>query len=26
MKEWQRAVLKIDTSNQEFYRCYNQGI
>ena len=26
MNEWQRAVLKIDTSNEEFYRCYNQGI
>ena len=24
--EWQRTVLKIDTSNEEFYRCYNQGI
>ena len=26
INEWQRAVLKIDTSNEEFYRCYNQGI
>ena len=26
MNEWQRAVLKINTSNEEFYRCYNQGI
>jgi hypothetical protein len=26
MNEWQRAVLKIGTSNEEFYRCYNQGI
>ena len=26
MEEWQGAVLKIDTSNEEFYRCYNQGV
>ncbi len=26
MDEWQRTVLKINTSNEEFYRCYNQGI
>src|SRR5271169_2934525 len=26
INEWQRAVLKIETSNEEFYRCYNQGI
>jgi len=26
MDKWQRTVLKIDTSNEEFYRCYNQGI
>src|SRR6202044_2903737 len=26
MTEWQRAVLKIGTSNEEFYRCYNHGI
>jgi glycogen debranching enzyme len=24
--EWQRTVLKIATSNEEFYRCYNQGV
>jgi glycogen debranching enzyme len=24
--EWQRTVLKIRTSNEEFYRCYNQGV
>jgi glycogen debranching enzyme len=24
--EWQRTVLKIETSNEEFYRCYNQGV
>jgi glycogen debranching enzyme len=24
--EWQRTVLKIVTSNEEFYRCYNQGV
>ncbi len=23
---WQRTVLKIETSNEEFYRCYNQGV
>jgi len=22
----QRTVLKIDTSNEEFYRCYKQGV
>ena len=26
INEWQRAVLKIDASNEEFYRCYNQGV
>src|ERR1700722_1581562 len=26
MDEWQRQVLKIDTSNEEFYRCYSQGV
>jgi glycogen debranching enzyme len=26
MNQWQRAVLKITTSNEEFYRCYNQGV
>jgi glycogen debranching enzyme len=26
MDEWQRTVLKIGTSNEEFYRCYNQGV
>jgi len=26
MDEWQRAVLKIQTSNEEFYRFYNQGV
>jgi glycogen debranching enzyme len=26
MEEWQGTVLKIDTSNEEFYRCYNQGV
>jgi glycogen debranching enzyme len=24
--EWQRKVLKIETSNEEFYRCYSQGV
>lgn len=24
--KWQRTVLKIGTSNEEFYRCYNQGV
>ena len=24
--QWQRTVLKIATSNEEFYRCYNQGV
>ena len=23
---WQRKVLKIETSNEEFYRCYSQGV
>src|SRR6202166_1466406 len=26
MDECQRTVLKIRTSNEEFYRCYNQGV
>jgi glycogen debranching enzyme len=26
MDEWQRTVLKIKTSNEEFYRCYSQGV
>jgi glycogen debranching enzyme len=26
MDEWQRTVLKVRTSNEEFYRCYNQGV
>jgi glycogen debranching enzyme len=26
MEAWQRTVLKITTSNEEFYRCYNQGV
>jgi glycogen debranching enzyme len=26
MDDWQRTVLKIETSNEEFYRCYNQGV
>ena len=26
MDEWQRTVLKIATANEEFYRCYNQGV
>jgi glycogen debranching enzyme len=26
MDEWQRSVLKIKTSNEEFYRCYSQGV
>jgi glycogen debranching enzyme len=26
MDEWQRTVLKIETSNEEFYRSYNQGV
>jgi glycogen debranching enzyme len=26
INEWRRTVLKITTSNEEFYRCYNQGI
>jgi glycogen debranching enzyme len=26
MDEWRRTVLKIETSNEEFYRCYNQGV
>src|SRR5580692_555124 len=24
--KWQRTVLKIKTSNEEFYRCYHQGV
>ena len=26
MDEWQRTVLKIETSNEEFYRTYDQGV
>jgi glycogen debranching enzyme len=26
MDKWQRTVLKIETSNEEFYRCYNQAV
>jgi glycogen debranching enzyme len=26
MDKWRRTVLKIETSNEEFYRCYNQGV
>ena len=26
MEAWRRKVLKIRTSNEEFYRCYNQGV
>jgi hypothetical protein len=26
MDEWQRTVLKINCSNEESYRCYNQGV
>jgi glycogen debranching enzyme len=26
MDKWQRTVLKIDTSNEEFYRCFSQGV
>ena len=26
VNEWQRTVMKITTSNEEFYRCYNQGV
>ncbi len=26
MDEWRRTVLTISTSNEEFYRCYNQGV
>ena len=26
MQEWQNTVLKIRTTNEEFYRCYQQGI
>jgi glycogen debranching enzyme len=26
MDEWQQTVLKIETSNEEFYRCYTQGV
>ncbi len=26
IEEWQSTVLKIQTSNEEFYRCFHQGI
>jgi len=26
MDEWQRRVLKVQCSNEEFYRCYSQGV
>jgi glycogen debranching enzyme len=26
VNQWQRTVLKIQTSNEEFYRCYDQGV
>jgi glycogen debranching enzyme len=26
LSKWQQTVLKITTSNEEFYRCYSQGI
>jgi len=26
IEQWQRSVLKITTSNEEFYRCFHQGI
>jgi glycogen debranching enzyme len=26
MDEWRETVLKIDTSNEEFYRCFDQGV
>ncbi|MEH6951828.1 glycogen debranching N-terminal domain-containing protein [Nitrobacter sp. NHB1] len=26
MDKWRRTVLKIDTSNEEFYRCFSQGV
>ena len=26
MEEWRRRVLKIQSSNEEFYRCYNQSV
>ncbi|MGA2129621.1 MAG: glycogen debranching N-terminal domain-containing protein [Xanthobacteraceae bacterium] len=26
MDQWRRTVLKIGTSNEEFYRCYTQGV
>ena len=26
LEEWKRIVLKITTSNEEFYRCFHQGI
>jgi glycogen debranching enzyme len=26
MDRWRRTVLKIRTSNEEFYRCYDQGV
>jgi glycogen debranching enzyme len=25
-EEWQSTVLKIESSNEEFYRCFNQGV
>ncbi len=26
IEEWERTVLKITTSNEEFYRCFRQGV
>src|SRR6516162_5850438 len=26
LEDWQRTVLKIRTSNEEFYRCFTQGV
>ncbi len=26
INQWRDRVLKIDTSNEEFYRCFNQGV
>ena len=26
LEDWERTVLKIKTSNEEFYRCFHQGI
>ena len=26
MEKWRRGVLKIGSSNEKFYRCYNQGV